>query len=159
MVKQHMPVAHRNHVFVEDAAVDGNLVLLGEQRELRVELMQPRHCFARFARLACRIALRRNTTAERAATVDKQLNTLAVIVSAKTVMVSRALITKVALLWQRIVVAKVRVIVKGGAQDRRSHWRFKGAVQLIVEVRHGKMHPTICAVCRGRHRRRICRPH
>ena len=145
MVEQHVAIAHRNHVVMEHAAVDGRRILLGKDGIFRVQPMQPRHRLARLQGLARRIFLRGHAAAG-APAVDKQLQPLTAVVVAEAVMVCRPFIAQIAVLSEGMVMDEIIFVGKGRAQNRRGGGRFLGAVQLIGQVGDRKVQPAVGAV-------------
>ncbi|MNE00218.1 hypothetical protein D3C80_926220 [compost metagenome] len=133
VIEQDFAVTHRNHVVMEYALVDDGWILLGEDHSLLAQAMQAGNGLRGFEGLPGGIFLRGRVAAvERATAIHEELHTGLAVLTAKTRVVGRPLITELRHRRQCGVVSKVLLIGKHGAQYTAGGRVLDAAVILAV---------------------------
>ena len=158
MAKQHLLIAYRNHIVMKHAFINYRRILSGENHLPGIDLIQAGDGLAGLERLPCRVA-QRIIFAPLLAAVNKQLHAWRAVVAAEAVMVCRPFIAEQRYLGQRAVYGKPLLIGENRPQQRFGGRRFAGAMEFIVQVGDGQMHPAIQRIGRGGDRGGVSHPH
>ncbi len=138
VAEEDLTVRNGDHVVMEHPLVDHLRILLGKNHLRRIDLVQAGDRLAGGQRLARGIANRGRMTAL-LAPVDKQLHAGFTVIAPQPVMVGRAFVAKHCHLRQGRMHLKMGVMVEYGAQHALGGFRFGGAVEFVIQVRHRQM--------------------
>ncbi len=146
-MEQHLGVAHRDDVVVEDALVHHRRILLGEHHALLAQPVQPGDGLGGFQSLASWIAMGLGIARIEGATAkDEELHARGAVVVAEAGVVGCALVAELGHRGQRRMVLEMRGIAKHRLEDARRGGRFEAAVKFAGQVGRGEMHPAIMGV-------------
>ncbi|CAJ1802285.1 hypothetical protein LMCDFJHI_01395 [Aeromonas salmonicida] len=145
--EEHVLVAYRYHVIVKHPLIDHVRILLDEDGTLFTQPVQTGDGLAGFQGLAGRIALGGGLgDIKRAAAIDEKLDPGFAVGTTQSGVVGGALVTKVIVFRQVLVVIEVTVVVEHGAQYAARHLGFEGAVELVGQVGGGEVNPAILGI-------------
>ena len=160
MIKQHLAIAHGDHVVVEHTLIDHRWRLLGVDHALIAQAMQTGNRLRSFQGLPRRVALRgREAAVEGAAAKDEELHTGIAVAFAEARVVSRAFITKLTDCRQSRVVSEVLLIGEHRTEHATGGRVFDRAVEFAVEVGGGEMHATVRSIGTRADSAGVGRPH